>query len=100
MSRLKLAEADRKWLRLKWARIRASQQRADRAGTEWTRLNDALNEMLDRSGEYDIVQRDKVKGMNLTLKGHLSTHKWHAEESQRHIDDVNLFLRMKELEVL
>lgn len=100
LSQIKLQSEEQEWLRKKWRNIRESQQKADRSSREWSRLNEAMNEYLDQSGITDIVQRDKVKGQNLSMKGALATHAWHAAEAQRHIDDVNLFLRMKELGVL
>lgn len=99
-SKINLSSAEQEWLRKKWSNIRESQQKADRSSREWSRLNEAMNEYLDQSGITDIVQRDRVKGQNLSMKGALATHAWHAGEAQRHIDDVNLFLRMKELGVL
>lgn len=99
-SAIRLTSDEQTWLRKKWSNIRESQQRADRSSREWNRLNEGVNEYLDKSGVTDVVQRDKIKGQNLTMKGALATHAWHAAESQRHIEDVNLFLRMKELGVL
>lgn len=94
-------KADEKlWLRRKWAKIRASQAKADAASNSWSELNDAMNSYLDRSEIMDPVQRAKIKGENLGLKDGLATHRWHAEEAQRHIDDVNLFLRLKEMGAL
>ena len=98
--KLRLTEEERKWLRLKWGKIRTAQMRADKAGNEWNLLNDAINRYLDESGEEDIVQRTSIKGKSIPLKDALESGKWHAAESQRHIDDVQLFLRLKELEVL
>lgn len=88
------------WLRRKWAKIRTSQGKADSASNSWNELNDAVNVYLDQSGIMDPVQRAEIKGKNLGLKDALATHKWHAEEAQRHIDDVNLFLRLKEMGAL
>lgn len=99
-SKINLTSAEQEWLRKKWETIRYSQQKADSSSRSWNRLNEAMNEYLDRGGITDIVQRDKVKGQNLSMKGAMATHAWHAGEAQRHIDDVNLFLRMKELGVL
>lgn len=97
---INLTPDEQTWLRKKWANIRESQQKADRSSREWNQLNDEMNDYLRRSGITDMVQKDKIKGQNLLMKGALATHAWHAGESQRHIDDVNLFLRMKELGVL
>lgn len=98
--RLRLSQDERKWLRLKWGKIRKSQQVADQSSNNWNRVNSEINRYLDDSGITDDVQRAKIKSESLALKDALETGKWHASESQRHIDDVQLFLRMKELEVL
>lgn len=97
---LKLADRDVAWLRAKWRNIRESQQKADRAARDWSSLNDAVNRWLRDHYIDDPVQVTKIKGENLGLKDALSSHRWHSDEAQRHIDDVNLFLRMKELGVL
>ena len=96
-SKIRLSPDDRRWIEVKWKKIRASQQRADVAGNEWNELNSALNHHYRNEDE---VQKAKLKGANLALKDALETGKWHAAESQRHIDDLNLFLRLRELEIL
>jgi hypothetical protein len=98
--KLQLNEEAQRWLRLKWGKIRKSQAAADKAGNEWNVINDAINRYLDESGETDIVQRTSIKSKSIPLKDALDTGKWHSAEAQRHIDDVNLFLRLKELEIL
>lgn len=98
--KLRLNEEALRWLRLKWGRIRKSQQMADKANNEWNEANAEFREWLDRMGIEDPVQRAKRKSENLRLKEALDVGKWHAAEAQRHIDDVNLFLKLKELEVL
>jgi len=60
----------------------------------------AINVYLDQSGIVDIVQRARIKGESLPLKDALEKGKWHAQNAQRHIDDLMLFLKMKELGVL
>jgi hypothetical protein len=96
----KLTPDERTWVGLKWTKIRNSQMIADREGNAWTELNAALNAKLDAEYVHDVVQRDKVKGQSLALKGHLQTHAWHRDEAQRHMADVALFLQMKDMEVL
>lgn len=91
---------EKEWLRLKWIKIRKSQQTADQSSNNWNRVNGEINRYLDDSGITEVVQRAKIKSESLALKDALETGKWHANEAQRHIDDVQLFLRMKELGVL
>lgn len=98
--KLNFTPEERKWIGLKWSRIRKAQQKADASNKSWNRINDELNSYLDRQGIWDVVQRAKIKGSSLPLADALGAGKWHAEESQRHIADVNLFLRLKELEIL
>lgn len=92
-----LTDMERRWLDAKWAKIRASQEKADAAGNQWTELNEAVKDWLKRSRISDPVQVAKIKGLNLELKDALSTHAWHAMEASRHIADLQLFLKMKEL---
>ena len=98
--KIRLSENERRWMRLKWSKVRKSQQVADESGNEWNKLNAAINRFLDESGETDIVQRTSVKSKSIPLKDALETGKWHSAEAQRHIDDIQLFLRLKELEIL
>jgi hypothetical protein len=98
--RLRLSPEEVKWIQLKWEKIRKSQQIADEASNRWNRLNGEINRWMDDTGIIDIVQRTSTKSKSLPLRDALETGKWHAAESQRHIDDLNLFLRLKELEVL
>jgi hypothetical protein len=48
---------------------------------KWNVLNEKLNVYLDGSNIHDIVQRDKVKGENLTLKGHLAAAQWWRDKA-------------------
>lgn len=97
---LRLTSNEVKWLREKWVRIRKSQQTADSAGNDWNRINGEINRWMDESGVVDVVQRAKIKGESLALKDALESGKWHSAEAVRHIEDIKLFLRLKELEVL
>lgn len=97
---LRLTPDEQLWLRQKWRRIRQSQHAADLGTNEWAAINKALNDKLDAEGVRDIVQRTKVKGASIALKDALETGKWHSAEATRHIQDVQLFLRLKELGLL
>lgn len=90
----------RRWVALKWKRIREAQQTADASNNEWNRLNDEINDHMDRHGVTEVVQRAKVKGESLALKDALERGKWHAANAQRHIDDLMLFLKLKEMGLL
>lgn len=100
MTGLPLSPQDHEWVTAKWALIRKSQQTADKANNDWTRINAEINDYLDRDGTHDIVQRAQVKSQSLALADAYDVGKWHAGNAQRHIDDVMLFLRLKELGVL
>lgn len=97
---MELKKDEKEWLRLKWVKIRKSQQTADQSSNNWNRINGEINRYLDESGVVDVVQRSKIKSESLALKDALEIGKWHSAEAQRHIDDVQLFLRMKEMGVL
>jgi hypothetical protein len=98
--RIRLEHLEHLWIKQKWEIIRKSQTAADQADRDWNDLNDALNTKLDAEGVTDIVQRDRTKGASLALKSSLDTGKWHAGNAQRHIDDVSLFVKLRELEIL
>ena len=98
--KLNLSGDDLLWVGLKWDRIRTSQKKADKANREWNELNDAFKVWLRDSGETDPVQINHIKSRNLGLADALAVGKWHSAEAQRHIDDLMLFLRLKELEIL
>jgi hypothetical protein len=100
MTKLELSADEKVWVDRKWKKIRISQAKADKAGNDWNRLNDEINDLMDRQGVTDIVQRSKTKSASLPLKDALDVGKWHAAESQRHIDDLALFLQMRQLGVL
>jgi hypothetical protein len=97
---IELKKDEKEWLRLKWLKIRKSQQTADQSSNNWNRINGEINRYLDESGERDVVQRTKIKSESLALKDALEVGKWHSAEAERHIADVQLFLQMKELGVL
>lgn len=97
---MRLTADEQAWVKAKWDKVRRSQRKADLAGNEWTELNQAVNEYLDRKGIEDVVQRAKIKGENLALKDALAVGNWHSAEASRHILDLNLFLRLRELEIL
>lgn len=97
---LNLTDTDREWVARKWWEIRRAQMLADAANNDWKALNAEVESYLDRSGVADIVQRARIKGENLALADALGVGKWQAENAQRHIDDVALFLRLKELGLL
>lgn len=48
---------------------------------EWNDLNDALNAKLDAEREFDIVQRDHVKAVNITLRGHMAAAEWWRDKA-------------------
>jgi hypothetical protein len=98
--RIDLTISERRWLKRKWERIRASQSRADSYGNDWNRISAEISEYLDRKGIEDLVQRTKIKSESIPLKDALEGGKWHAAEASRHTVDVQLFLQLKSLGVL
>lgn len=96
---MKLSKDERRWISLKWREIRNAQQLADRANRRWKELNDAVNSYLDRMGINDPVQRMRHKEVNIALKDELATGNWHSRNAERHIADVQLFLKLRELGV-
>lgn len=106
---VELTPDEQVWLKRKWALIRRSQQLADAASATWNEINESIkvkhrreNERREESGFFpktDLMIAQE-KSASLPLKDALATHAWHANEAQRHIDDVNLFLRMKEMGIL
>jgi hypothetical protein len=52
-----------------------------KADRNWNELSAALNDKLDAEGTYDIVQRAKVKEMNLTLAGYMDEAKWWRDKA-------------------
>ncbi len=106
---MNLTEAEVRWVRRKWDKIRASQMEADKANTEWQEINASIN----RKHEAEDFQRAKngrplltdlmkaeAKDASLPLKDALATGNWHSRNAERHIHDVTLFLRLKELGIL
>ena len=91
---------DREWITRKWTIIRDAQQKADKAVNDWRKLSDEVNDWMDRTGLTDPLQRAKVKGENLTLNDLFALGQWYGKEAQRHIDDVNLFLHLKQVGLL
>lgn len=93
-------ETEREWVSRKWALIRASQQAADKCNNDWQRINAEIIDYLDRSHVTDWLERIRIKSQSLSLDDALTSGRWHAQNAQRHIDDVQLFLRLKELGLL
>lgn len=97
---LDLTGDELEWINKKWKAIRRAQTLADAANNDWKRLNDEINNYIDRLGVADVQQRALIKGESLALKDALGVGQWHSADAQRHIDDAALFLRMKELKLL
>lgn len=95
-----LTEEERKWIDAKWQKIRRSATKADAADAKWNRISQEINDKLDREGVTDIIARTRAKNASIPLKDQLDIGKWHSGNAQRHIDDIQLFLRLKELGLL
>lgn len=97
---LALSPSEHEWLTAKWALIRKSQTIADKASNDWNRINDEIVDFLDRHSITDVVQRARRKQESLALQDAYDVGAWHSRNAQRHIDDVQLFLQLKSLELL
>lgn len=100
MAKVTLKPDEEKWVNSKWGLIRQAQMIADEANNRWKRINSEINDWLNRGGVEDIKQRTKIKSESIPLKDALETGKWHSGNAQRHIDDLMLFLKLKEMEIL
>lgn len=98
--KIHLDATEQKWVKLKWTEIRLAQKAADKANNEWAVINDGINDYLDRSGITDIVQRANIKGNSIPLGDALGTGSWHARNAERHLMDLQVFLKMRELGVM
>lgn len=103
---LQLTPTEKEWVRRKWALIRASQQKADKANADWNRINDAINakhaaedQRRAERGDFPLtdLMKAQAKSASLPLKDALDTGNWHSRNAERHIHDVTLFLKLKEL---
>jgi hypothetical protein len=101
-----LNDEEKRWVGLKWTKIRSSQARADAASNRWNRINDHINAQIAATDQQrrgvgmepltDLTKAG-MKGDSLPLRDAFDEHKWHAAEAQRHIDDLSLFVKLKEL---
>jgi hypothetical protein len=97
---LRLDQTEREWVTAKWRLIRESQQQADEASNRWEQLAAEVDDYMDRSGLADPLARARVREENLALAEFFAAGRWFGQVAQRHIDDMDLFLRMKELGLL
>lgn len=106
---MQLNNLEQKWVTRKWALIRESQRKADAANNEWNSLNDSINDKHRREDERRAERADfpmtdlmkaQAKSASLPLQDALATGNWHSRNAERHIQDVQLFLKMKELGLL
>lgn len=98
--RLNLGPDEQRFVIAKWKTIRQAQQDADRAYNNWTRILAEINDYLDRSNIREPLGRVRVLSESLALRDAVEAVDWRQRHAQRHIADLNLFLKMKELEVL
>lgn len=106
---LHLTPTERGWVHKKWALIRASQQKADAANATWNRINDEINDKHAREDRRRAQRNDfplsdimkaEAKAASLSLQDALATGNWHSRNAERHLLDLQVFLKMKELGVL
>jgi hypothetical protein len=98
-----------KWINLKWSEIRKAQILADEANSRWKRINAEINAKhsaesarREERGDFPLtdLMKAKDKEASLPLKDALSVGNWHSRNAERHIHDLNLFLKMKEMGLL
>lgn len=94
------AANERTWMRRKWEIIRDAQRQADKAINQWRLLSDEVIDYLDRSSITDPVQRARIKGENLRLTDLFTLGQWYRNEARAHMEDLNLFLRLKEMGIV
>lgn len=106
---IQLTPTDKEWVKRKWTLIRASQVKADKANNDWNRINNEINDKHRREdqrrharGDFPLtdLMKAQAKSASLPLQDALETGKWHSRNAERHIHDVSLFLKLKELEIL
>jgi hypothetical protein len=106
---MKLSKDERKWVLGKWEQIRLSQMAADDSNNKWKTLNAEINHKHARETARRMTRgfepltdlmKAEAKEASLPLKDALETGKWHSRNAERHIHDVQLFLKLKELEIL
>jgi hypothetical protein len=106
---MRLTATEHTWVKRKWALIRESQRKADAANNDWNRINDEINDKHRRTderneerGNFPLTDLMKAQDKNasLPLQDALAAGNWHSRNAERHIHDVQLFLKLKELEIL
>jgi hypothetical protein len=106
---MELTQSEREWVNRKWGLIRVSQQKSDVANNDWNSINDSINDKHDREskrridrGDFPLtdLMRAQAKGASLPLKDALDTGNWHSRNAERHIQDVMLFLQLKDRGIL
>lgn len=109
MEQVKLDDTERKWIKLKWAQIRMAQQKADDANRKWQQISAEINDKHAREdtrraerGDFPMtdLMKAQAKEASLPLKEALSVGNWHSRNAERHIHDLKLFLKMKEMGLL
>lgn len=97
---LSFTDTDFEWVCRKWAIIRDFQQKADNAFAKSRRINDELNDYLDRNGVRDIVQRANIRQQSIPLLEAAEDLWAFRREAQAHMEDLNLYLKLKEVGLL
>lgn len=106
---IELTPDEQLWVRRKWGKIRASQRQADAANNTWNRINDEINDKHKREderraqrGDFPLsdIMKAEAKSASLPLRDAYDTGNWHSRNAERHIHDLSLFLKLKELELV
>jgi hypothetical protein len=97
---LLFTDTEIKWVRRKWSIIREYHQKADQASAAYRRISDEINDYMDRGGTTDIVARARIRGESIPLADANGDGQWFRAEAQAHTDDLNLFIKLKEVGLL
>lgn len=80
----KVWEKQAAYLRVLLKLMRQANNRAANYSRKWEKLNDELNDLMDRQGVTDIRERANVKEANLTLIGHDAAWSHWEREAKRY----------------
>lgn len=77
----KLTQDQARYIMKLWEDLREANRMTRKFDWQWNRLNDEMNHYLERSGEKDIVQRNKIKAANISLSDAYAAGSWWREKA-------------------
>lgn len=72
----KLDADQRQHLSSLWTDLREANHEVRKADKRWNKINDEINNYLERERITDLVQREKIKSASLALADALGTGSW------------------------